>query len=310
MYKYVLRRLLMLIPTLFGVILIVFSIMEFLPGDPARLILGDDVDNTAIEAFHEEFGLDRPYLVRFGEYIFNVFTRFDFGKSWRSGDSVVDDLLLRLPKTLTLAVLSTFSVVILGVPLGVLASVKRSTIVDSTITVYAMLLSAVPTFWIGLMLLYLFGMKLGLLPTYGADTLVHFILPVVTLSFPNSAPFIRLTRVNMLETVNREYVRTARAKGAPEPVVIWKHAFKNAVLPLINSTGLTFGRMLGGTVIIENIFSISGVGRLIVTSINQRDIPVVMGCSIFLAITFMLIVLIIDLLYAFVDPRIRAKFSS
>ncbi len=310
MYKYIIKRLLLLIPTLFGVVLIVFTILALLPGDPGRLILGVEAKQEAVDQFNADLGLNRPFAVRFFDYLTKIITRFDFGESYRTGQPVVNDILQRVPKTVTLASLSVIAVVILGVPLGILSAVKRSTIVDASITVYAMFLAAIPSFWLGLMLLYLFSLVLGWLPSYGAETPIHFILPVATLSVPGSSGFIRLTRVTMLEVVNQEYIKTARAKGAPEAIVIWKHAFKNAVLPLINGTGLTFSALLGGTVIIENIFSIMGIGKLVVTAIQQRDIPIVMGCSIFLAAIFMIIVLIIDLLYAFVDPRIRAKFSQ
>lgn len=310
MYKYVIKRLLLLIPTLFGVVLTVFTILALLPGDPGRLILGMEAEQEAVDQFNEELGLNRPFAVRFLDYVKNVVTRFDFGESYRTRQPVVNDIMQRVPKTVKLATLSVIMVVILGVPLGILSAVKRSTIVDASITVYAMFLAAIPSFWLGLMFMYVFSLVLGWFPTYGSETLLHFVLPVATLSIPGSSGFIRLTRVTMLEVVNQEYIKTARAKGAPEAIVIWKHAFKNAVLPLINGTGLTFSGLLGGTVIIENIFSIMGIGKLVVTAIQQRDIPIVMGSTIFLATIFMMIVLIIDLLYAFVDPRIRAKFSQ
>jgi peptide/nickel transport system permease protein len=310
MHRYIARRMLLLIPTLLGVILIVFTILAVLPGDPGRLILGIEARQEAVDAFNESLGLNRPFHVRFVDYVTKVFTKGDFGVSYRTQRPVVDDILQRVPKTLTLASITVVMVVLLGVPLGVLSAIRRSTIVDSSITVYAMFLAAIPAFWLGLVLMYLFSLKLRWLPSYGTGTLKHFILPVATLAIPGSSGFIRLTRVTMLEVVNQEYIKTARAKGAPEAIVIWKHAFKNAVLPLINGTGLTFSGLLGGTVIIENVFSITGIGRLIVTAIQQRDIPIVMGCTVFLATIFMIIVLVIDLLYAAVDPRIKAKFSS
>ena len=310
MYKYVIKRLLLLIPTLLGVILIVFSILSAIPGDPGRIILGIEAEQEAVDMFNHEFGLDRPFVERFLSYLEGVFTRFDFGISYRTREPVVDDILQRLPHTVKIAAFGVVTVIILGVPLGILSAVKRSTLVDTSITVYAMFLAAIPNFWFGLMLLYVFGLVLGWLPTYGAETWKHFILPIAALAVPGSSSFIRLTRVTMLEVVNQEYIKTARAKGAPEYSVIWKHAFKNAVLPLINGAGLTFSGLLGGTVVIESVFSIMGVGKLVVTAIQQRDIPIVMGSTIFLATVFMLIVLIIDLLYAFIDPRIRAKFSN
>ena len=310
MYRYILRRLLLLVPTLFGVILIVFVILSVLPGNPGRIILGIQAKQEAVDMFNHEFGLDQPVATRFIHYVTSIVTRFDFGLSYRTRKPVIDDIITRLPQTVTIAAYSVLAVVLLGVPLGVLSAIRRSTYVDTSITVYAMFLAAIPNFWFGLMLLYVFALVLGWFPTYGIGSWRHLVLPVATLAVPGSSGFIRLTRVTMLEVVNQEYVKTARAKGAPEYIVIWKHAFKNAVLPLINSTGLLFGALMGGTVIIESVFSIMGVGKLVVTAIQQRDIPIVMGSTVFLAAIFMLIVLAIDILYAVVDPRIRARFSS
>ena len=310
MHRYVLRRVLMLIPVLFGIIFLVFSILSFLPGEAARMILGVEATPAMIEMFNAEFGLNQPFIIRFGSYLNGIFTRFDFGISYRSRQPVITEIMNRFPHTLKIAVFSVITVVILGVPLGVLAAIRRSTIVDASITVYAMVLAAIPGFWLGMVLIYIFALTLKVAPVFGAETWKHFILPVATLSFPASSWFIRQTRVLMLDTVHQEYTKTARAKGAPEYVVIWKHAFKNAVLPLINSMGLMFSGLLGGTIIIETIFSINGVGLFMLTAVRNRDVPVVMCGTIIMATLFCVIVLLIDLLYACIDPRIRAKFSS
>ena len=299
-----------MIPTLFLVIFVVFTILNLVPGDPARIMLGIEATQAEIERFNQDFGLDKPFFERFADYVVGIVTRFDFGNSFRTYRPVVDGILLRLQPTFTLAVFGIITLIVLGVPLGVLSAIKRSTYIDTTITMYSMFLSAIPGFWLGLLLLWFFGLVLGWLPTFGAATWQHFILPVIALAWPGSSGFIRLTRVVMLDTVNQEYIKTARAKGCPEYSVIWKHAFKNAMLPLINSAGLTFSGLLGGTVLIESVFSINGLGAYIVTSIQNRDTPVVMGTTIFLATIFLAIVLIIDIIYAIVDPRIRAKFSS
>lgn len=296
--------------TLLAVIFIVFTILAAIPGDPGRMILGIAADQEAVDMFNHDLGLDRPFFVRFWDYLVGIVTKFDFGLSYRSQVPVIDEILLRFPTTFKLAVLSVVSCVILGVPLGILSAMRRSTIVDASITVYAMLLTAIPGFWFGLVMIYIFNQRLDLLPAFGVSEWTGYILPVVTMAVPGSSGLIRLTRVTMLETVNQEYVKTARAKGAPESIVIWKHAFKNAVLPIINSIGLSFSGMLGGTVIIETIFSIEGLGKYIMAAIQSKDIPAVMACTILLASIFCIIVLAIDLIYAFIDPRIRAKFSS
>ena len=310
MSKYVIRRLLLMIPTMIAVIFIVFSILNFIPGDPGRLILGISARQEAVDMFNHNLGLDRPFLVRFFDYIGGIFLRFDFGNSYRNNVPVINEILSRFPATATLAVLGVVSVVILGVPLGILAAIRRSTITDASITVYAMFLTAIPGFWFGLVLMYFFALKLQWVPVFGVEEWKGYILPVITMAVPGSSGLIRLTRVTMLETVNQEYIKTARAKGAPEAIVIWKHALKNAVLPIINSIGLSFSGLLGGTVVIETIFSIEGIGKYVMTAIQARDIPAVMACTIILAAIFCVIVLLIDLIYAFIDPRIRAKFSS
>ena len=310
MYKYVIKRLLLLIPTLFAVVFVVFTILAWIPGDPGRLILGTSAEQEAVDKFNHDLGLDDPFLVRFGNYVKGIVTEFDFGDSYRTQRPVTEEIMERFPTTFKIAIIGVIFVIILGVPLGILSAIKRSTIVDASITVYAMFLAAIPSFWFGMIALYMFGLKLQLVPTFGIENWQGYILPIATLAIPSSSGFIRLTRVTMLETVNQEYIKTARAKGAPEAIVIWKHALKNAVLPLINAAGLTFSGLLGGAVILENIFSIQGVGRYALTAIQSRDIPAVMACTIFLASIFCVIVLAIDLIYAFVDPRIRAKFSA
>lgn len=299
-----------MIPTLLAVIFIVFTILAAIPGDPGRMILGIAADQEAVDMFNHNLGLDRPFFVRFWDYLVGIVTEFDFGLSYRSQVPVIDEILLRFPTTFKLAVLSVVSCVILGVPLGILSAMRRATIVDASITVYAMFLTAIPGFWFGLVMIYIFNQQLDLLPAFGVSQWQGYILPVITMAVPGSSGLIRLTRVTMLETVNQEYVKTARAKGAPEAIVIWKHAFKNAVLPIINSIGLSFSGMLGGTVIIETIFSIEGLGKYVMTAIQSKDIPAVMACTILLAAIFCIIVLAIDLIYAFIDPRIRSKFSS
>jgi peptide/nickel transport system permease protein len=281
-----------------------------IPGDPGRIQLGLSATQEAVDAYNHAMGLDLPFFTRFLRYLGGIFLRFDFGVSYRTRNPVLADILARVPVTFGIAFFGVLTVLILGVPLGILSAIRRATWVDTSVTVYAMFLSAIPPFWFALLLLYFFSLALGILPTHGAETWKGFVLPVVTLAVPGSSGFIRLTRVTMLEVVYQEYIKTARAKGAPEASVIWRHAFKNAALPLINGAGLMFSSLLGGTVIIESIFSIPGVGRLLVTAIQQRDIPVVMGCTLFLAAIFMVIVLLVDLIYAALDPRIRARFAQ
>ena len=310
MLRYICKRILLILPTLFAVIIIVFSIMSIIPGDPGRMELGLTATQAQVDMFNEQFGLNKPFLVRMYEYVTGIITRFDFGISYRGRDPVMSTIIHKLPVTLTIAFFSVAGALLIGVPLGVLAAIRHTQPVEKGVNVLALFLSAIPVFWFGIVLIYLFSITLPLFPTFGVESWRGYILPVITLAVPGSAGFMRLTRVTMLDVVHQEYVKTARAKGAPEHSVVWKHAFRNAALPLINSAGLMFGALLGGTVIIEAVFSLPGLGKHIVTAILQRDLPVVMGCTIFLSMVFMIIILAIDIAYASMDPRIRRRFSG
>ncbi|MDR1440428.1 MAG: ABC transporter permease [Clostridiales bacterium] len=310
MYRYVLRRLALLVFTVFCVITLVFALLARLPGTPGRMILGPNVPNEDVEAYDRMVGYDRPAMVRYGELLKGIVTRFDFGRSYRSDAPVMAEIARRLPVTLRLALFGVLVAIVLGVPLGVLAALRRSTLTDSAIVVWAIFLAAIPAFFLALLLVYLFSRYLHWLPTHGTGGWKNYVLPVIAMGVPGSTGFIRLTRVLMLETVNQEYVKTARAKGLREYKVIWKHAFKNAMLPIINGAGLAFSALLGGAIIIETIFSMPGLGYLALEAVRSKDVPVVMGSTVFLSAVFCIIVFAVDLIYAFADPRIRARFSS
>ena len=310
MYKYVIKRLLITLPTLFAVMIIAFSIINFLPGDPGRIILGIEATPEAVAMFNAEFGIDQPFIIRLTSFLGDVITRFDFGVSFRTRAPVIGEIMSRLPITARIAGMSVITAVLLGIPMGVAAAIRRSTITDASLTVIAMLLTAIPGFVFGLALIYVFALRMGWFPTFGDQSWLHFVLPVSTMGLLGAGSYIRFTRVLMLETINQEYIKTARAKGAAEPRVIWKHAFKNACLPLINMVLLSFSSLLGGAIITESIFSINGLGLHILAAVRNRDLPVVTAGTIVLAAFFLIIVLLIDLLYAFIDPKIRAKFSS
>ena len=310
MYRFVLSRIVMTFFTMFCVIFFVYALLEFVPGDPATLILGPTALQGGIDMFNEMHGLDRPFFVRFGSYIWGIITRFDFGLSFRSSLPVVDELTHRFGITFNLAWMGTVSTLMLGVPLGILAAVKHSTIVDRSVTIWAIFIAAVPGFWLGLVMVIFFSVRLGWLPVFGTGSWQHYVLPVASMAIPGSAGFIRLTRAVMLDTVHAEYIKTARAKGCTERVVIWKHAFKNAMLPIINGAGLGFSALLGGAILTETIFAMPGIGVYTLAALRANDTPVVMASTIFLSFIFCMVVLAIDLIYAFVDPRIKAKFSS
>ena len=262
----------------------------------------------AVAALSEEMGLNRPFPVRFADYVFSA-ARGDFGVSYVTGQPVFGEIFSRFPITFSLSLSAVCLAVLIGIPLGILSSVRRYSGLDIGSTVMAMLMSSIPEFWFGIMMMFIFSLKLGLLPSYGTGTAAHLIMPTVTLAIPCAAKLLRLTRSTMLEVIRQDYIQTAIAKGVSGRSVIWKHSLKNALLPVITVTGMSFGRMVGGTVIVESIFSISGLGSLVLDAIRMKDIPQIMAAVIFLSLLFGLIMLGVDLLYAFVDPRTRARYQ-
>lgn len=310
MTKYVLKRLLAIIPVLIGISFIIFAIMDMTPGDPARLILGQSATAEAVAQKRLELGLDDPFLVRYARYIWDIVTKFDFGVSYRTGKPVFEDVFRRLPVSLALAGCGMIASVLFGVPLGILSAVKQYSLADNVTRVLAMLLVACPLFWLAYMLLLVFSLNLGWLPSIGGGTFKGWILPTITLMVANGCSVLRITRSSMLETIRADYVRTAKAKGVPKRVIIFKHELQNASLPIINTIGWIFGSLLGGAIVTETVFSMPGLGTLIVTSIELKDTPVVMASLILLAFFFCIIMLIVDLIFAFVDPRIKAKYKN
>lgn len=310
MYKYVLKRLLLTIPILLCVTFIVFGIISLIPGDPGRLVLGVSAKQEAVDALNHQLGYDRPFLLRFISYVGGIITRFDFGNSYHSAKPVLKEILDNFRYTIVVVGLGTCIYVTLGILFGVLSAVRQYSIADSMIRTIAITLSAIPVFWIGMMSIYWFSLKLGWFPSNGLDTWKHYVLPVCILGISSSAGLMRLTRTVMLEEIRKDYIRTARAKGAKESSVIWKHAFRNVLLPLIMTVGTNLGYMLGGTVLLETIFSMPGLGSLIMSAIKTKDIPLVMGVTIFLAAIFCLLMLLIDVASAYVDPRVKAKYVN
>lgn len=307
MAKYVIKRILLVIPTAFVVVFIIFTIMNITPGDPGRLILGPTATQDTVDAFNEEFGVNDPFFTRFVNYCSGLL-HGDFGTSYRSRQPVIGEILSRFPYTLTLALLSIVIGAFLGISLGILSAVKQYSILDAVSTSIAMILGAVPAFLLGMLGIYIFSYKLNLLPSSGVRSWASYIMPVMTVSLATAAGLLRITRAMVLETIRQDYVRTARAKGAAERRVIWKHALKNALMPVITTLGMRFGTSLGGSVVIEQVFGIPGLGNYILTSIQSKDMPAVLSSIIIISIMFCLVMLVVDLIYAFVDPRIKAKY--
>lgn len=309
MNRYILRRLAMMIPVLLGVTLIVFTIMSFTPGDPARLILGQSAPQATVDKLHTDMGLDDPFAVRYLRYMGGVL-HGDFGTSYRTQRPVFEEIFTRFPVTLKLAFASIALVVLIGIPLGILSAVKQYSVLDMICTVSAMLMASVPGFWLGLMMILLFSLNLGWLPSSGVGSPAHYIMPAVALSLPIAAEVLRMTRSTMLETIRQDYIRTARSKGASESTVIWRHALKNALLPVVTVIGSEFGGLLGGTILIESVFALPGLGSLVVNSIRTKDVPQVMAATLFIAFIFCVVLLLVDILYAFIDPRIKARYEQ
>lgn len=299
-----------MIPVLLGVSFLVFTILSLTPGDPGSIILGITARPEDIASLNAEFGYDQPFFVRFFNYIGDIIFHFDLGTSYSTRQPVLNDILARFPNTFILAVLSMCLSSVLGISMGIFSAVRQYSKMDHVCVVVALVFASMPSFWLGLMLMILFSLKLGWLPTFGAGSFQHFILPTLTVALPSAAGTLRLTRSTMLETIRQEYIRTARAKGASNKRVIWKHALRNALLPVITSLGSGFGASLGGAIIAETVFAMPGMGTLMTTAIRQKDVPMVMGATLFLAVLFSLIILIVDILYAFIDPRIKAKYQN
>ena len=310
MFKFVVKRLLLTIPVLLGTVFLVFTIMSLTPGDPGTLILGLTAKQEDIARLNHEFGYDRPFMIRFFNYVRDITLHFDFGQSYRTRTPVFNEILVRFPNTLKLALASIIFSSIIGISLGILSAVRQYSVIDASLTVLAMFFACIPGFWLGLMLMLFFALRLHWLPVSGIDSWKHYVLPTLTLVLGSSAGLLRLTRSTMLETIRQDYISTARSKGASERIVIWRHALKNALLPVITSMGMAFGASLGGAIIVETVFAIPGLGTHVVTAIRQKDVPVVLACTLFLAVMFCLIMLVVDILYAFIDPRIKSRITK
>lgn len=309
MARYVIKRLLFIIPTLLVVSFIVLFIMNLTPSDPGTLILGDMADKEAVEALNEELGYNDPFLVRYARFIWDAI-HGDLGESWQTGRRVIDTIAQRFPVTLTLAFGSLALGAIIGVLLGILSAVKQYSILDYFCTTLAMALGAFPGFWIGMMLILIFSLWLGWLPSFGAGGITHYILPWITNACFMISSLLRMTRTSMLETIRMDYIRTARAKGQSNRVIVTRHALRNALLPVVTILGVSFGTMLAGTVTVETVFSLPGIGSMIIEGIRMKDVPIVTGATVVLAALFTILMLFVDIFYAFIDPRIKARYTK
>lgn len=303
MIRFILKRLVQIIPVIIGVSLVVFLIMQMVPGDPAAVLAGEGASKETVEQYREDLGLNRPVVVQYFSYITNVF-QGDLGHSLKNNQPVLDEILLRLPITIELAFYSILVTIVLGMLAGIISAVKPYSLTDIGVTIISLLGISLPSFWMGLLFMYVFSVKLQWLPVAGWDSVAHMILPAFTLGIGGAAIVARMTRSSMMDVVGQDYIRTARAKGLRESVIISKHALRNALIPVITVVGLQFGSLLGGTVLIESVFAINGLGRMIVDSIRTRDIPMVQGGVLVASLIFVFVNLLVDVLYRVFNKRI------
>lgn len=308
MAQFVLKRLLMLVPVVLGVSVIVFGLLYLTPGDPALLMLGEHAPQEQYLALREKLGLDLPVHIQYLRWLGRAL-QLDLGDSIRSSRPVTEEIATRLPATAELAVLAVLVATLIGIPAGVISATRPNSWLDNILTVLALAGVSMPVFWQGLMLIIIFSVYLGWLPPSGRlGGWEYFVLPVITLGTSAAASITRMTRATMLEAIHEDYVRTARAKGLNERRVIYRHALRNALLPVVTIIGLQFGNLMAGAVITETIFAWPGIGRLAVDAIRTRDYPVVQGVVMTFALSYVLINLIVDLLYAYLDPRLRVRY--
>jgi peptide/nickel transport system permease protein len=302
--QFALRRFGRLILTVLLISTIVFVVIRVIPGDPALVIAGIDASQADINAIRAKLGTDKPVTAQYVRWLWDVL-RFDFGNSMISGQPVTGLILERFPLTLSLALLGIVVSIIIAIPLGVISAVKRWSFWDYLGMLFSQIGMAVPSFWLGILLLLLFSVKFKLFPLFGSGSLKHLILPAISLGIARAAVLLRLTRASMTEELSKEYVVTARAKGLTERMVHYKHALKNALLPVITIAGIQLGYMLGGAIIIEQVFSLPGLGRLFLFGVYQRDFPLIQGGVVFVAFIFSFINFAVDMLYSLFNPRIR-----
>lgn len=299
----------MLIPVLIGVTFLVYFIISLSPGDPAAMIAGESADAMTIEAVRKDLGLDKPVIVQYANYMWDLL-HGDMGNSYKTKRPVFDTVMAAFPNTAKLAFWSILVAVAIALPIGIISATRQYSMFDNVGMVVALIGVATPNFWLGLMMIILFSLNLGWLPSGGMGGWKNYIMPAITLGTGDAALITRMTRSSMLEVVRADYIRTARAKGVPERKVIYSHALRNALIPVVTAIGLQFGSLLGGATLTETVFAWPGIGRLTVDSIKTKDTTQVLGCIVVLTITFSVVNLLVDILYAFIDPRIKAQYKK
>ena len=310
MIRYILKRILLMIPVVLAVAIIIFTVMYFVPGDPADIILGSNATDVQKEECRADLGLDKPYIVQLGVYMYNTFIKLDLGTSWTNKKSVSEELFSRLPNTMIFAFSAMVIQIIIGIPLGILAATHHNRFGDYLCMIIALLGVALPAFWLALMLMLVFGVNLKWLPTHGVESWTGWILPIFCGSLGVLAQMARQARSSMLEVIRSDFIDTAKAKGLSRNTIIYKYALPNGLIPLVQTLGNAFGTSLGGTLIIETVFSIPGIGMYLQQGITTRDYPIVRGSVVLLSVLFSIVMLIVDLAFAYIDPRIKAQYAG
>ncbi|MBR6950184.1 MAG: ABC transporter permease [Oscillospiraceae bacterium] len=309
MIKYIIKRLLLMIPILLCIILIVTILMEITPGDPARIVAGTNATEEEVAKVRADLKLDDPLMVRYARFVIGS-VQGDFGTSFITKTPVFRDIMIRVPYTTLMAVLSVAIAICIGIPLGIVAATNQNTWKDYLAILFSLICSSMPAFWFALMLVQWFAVKIRIFPVQGIQTWVGWVLPVVSLALGYSASIARLTRSSTLEVIRQDYITTARAKGVKESTVLYRHVLKNSLIPVVTSVGGLFGHALGGALIAETIFSIPGLGTYSITALTNRDYPAIQGSMLYLSALFSIVILLIDIIYALIDPRIRSQYSK
>lgn len=310
MLKYIIKRVLWIIPVFLGVVLLIFAINAIAPGDPVVAQLGSNYTQEQYDAKEAEMGLDKPFWTRYFSYIGGIVTRFDFGTSYATHREVGKMIAERFGTTLLLGILSMILTIVIALPLGIMAGTRQYSVFDYIVVVGSVIFAALPSFWVALMAIILFSFKLKWFPASGLDSWKSWVLPVVCLGLSPVASIVRMTRSSILEVIRQDYITTARAKGLPEGRIIRRHALKNALIPVVTVVGMQVGMVMGGSILVESIFSIPGLGTLMNTAIAGKDYPVIQGCVVVLAVSISVINLLVDIAYAYIDPRIKAQYVS
>ena len=308
MLKYTIKRVFLIVPVIIGITLFIYLVLAFAPGDPASLLLGPDATPEQLQEMRSELGLDQHVLLRYVSYMTNVL-QGNFGSSWITGNSVFEEFQQRAPNTFILSFMALIFTAVFSILFGLIAAVKQNSLVDNLTLVFALILSSIPFFWFGMLMQILFALHLGWFPSMGAGTLRHFILPAISFGVANMAGQIRMVRSSMLDVLNQDYVRTAHAKGARNITVIFRHVVRNGLLPVVTNLGIIFAISFGGAIVTETVFSIPGIGVLMINATRTRDVPVVMGVIIFVAVFVAIVNLIVDLIYAVIDPRVKLGYK-